>query len=112
MARSSFLPLELFLGLQLMTLGKLYTEKEITVMHACGPSKAVLVAAMILAVYRRGGGGQRDAGQPGRLAIRDEVLAGGESQPGIAAAGPGPVQQASDGSAVLFIENVNGKALP
>ena len=44
------LPLSLFLGL-LMTLGKLYTESEITVMHACGLSKAVLVkAAMILAL--------------------------------------------------------------
>lgn len=33
------LPLSLFLGL-LMTLGKLYTESEITVMHACGLSKS------------------------------------------------------------------------
>ncbi len=40
------LPLSLFLGL-LMTLGKLYTESEITVMHACGLSKAVLVKAAI-----------------------------------------------------------------
>ena len=56
------LPLSLFLGL-LMTLGKLYTESEITVMHACGLSKAVLIkAAMILAVQSRGGGGQRDVG--------------------------------------------------
>lgn len=40
-----------FLGL-LMTLGKLYTESEITVMHACGLSKAVLVkAAMVLALF-------------------------------------------------------------
>lgn len=45
------LPLSLFLGL-LMTLGKLYTESEITVMHACGLSKAVLVkAAMVLALF-------------------------------------------------------------
>lgn len=43
--------LSLFFGL-LMTLGKLYTESEITVMHACGLSKAVLVkAAMIFAVF-------------------------------------------------------------
>ncbi|PVF12989.1 LPS export ABC transporter permease LptF, partial [Yersinia pestis] len=32
------LPLSLFLGL-LMTLGKLYTESEITVMNACGMGK-------------------------------------------------------------------------
>ena len=45
------LPLSLFLGL-LMTLGKLYTESEITVMHACGLSKAVLIkAAMILTLF-------------------------------------------------------------
>lgn len=45
------LPLSLFLGL-LMTLGKLYTESEITVMHACGLSKSVLVkAAMITALF-------------------------------------------------------------
>ncbi|MGC8401056.1 LptF/LptG family permease [Enterobacter mori] len=34
------LPLSLFLGL-LMTLGKLYTESEITVMHACGKQSRV-----------------------------------------------------------------------
>lgn len=43
------LPLSLFLGL-LMTLGKLYTESEIVVMHACGLGKGVLIkTAMILA---------------------------------------------------------------
>ena len=36
----------------LMTPGKLYTESEITVMHACALSKAVLVkAAMVLALF-------------------------------------------------------------
>ncbi len=45
------LPLSLFLAI-LMTLGRLYTESEITVMHACGLSKAVLVkAAMILMLF-------------------------------------------------------------
>lgn len=41
------LPLSLFLGL-LMTLGRLYTESEITVMHACGLGKhTLIIAAMI-----------------------------------------------------------------
>jgi lipopolysaccharide export system permease protein len=65
------LPLSLFLGL-LMTLGKLYTESEITVMHACGLSKAVLVkAAMILALFTGAVAAVNVmwAG-PGRLAIR------------------------------------------
>lgn len=45
------LPLSLFLGL-LMTYSKLYTESEITVMHACGLGNNVLVkAAMILAFF-------------------------------------------------------------
>ena len=45
------LPLSLFLGL-LMTLGRLYTESEITVMHACGLGKRTLIiAAMILALF-------------------------------------------------------------
>lgn len=53
------LPLSLFLGL-LMTLGKLYTESEITVMHACGLSKAVLIkAAMILALFTGAIAGQQ-----------------------------------------------------
>ncbi|STD23294.1 lipopolysaccharide ABC transporter permease LptF [Enterobacter asburiae] len=73
------LPLSLFLGL-LMTLGKLYTESEITVMHACGLSKAVLVkAAMILALFTgivRGGecdvGGSHVFPSSGRSAGRSE----------------------------------------
>lgn len=44
------LPLSLFLGV-LMTFSKLYTESEITVMHACGLGKRVLVvSALILAL--------------------------------------------------------------
>ena len=41
------LPLSLFLGL-LMTLGRLYTESEITVMHACGCGVKLLRSATIV----------------------------------------------------------------
>ena len=41
------LPLSLFLGL-LMTLGRLYTESEITVMHACGLGKRTLIIAAMI----------------------------------------------------------------
>ncbi len=45
------LPLSLFLGL-LMTYSKLYINSEITVMHACGLGKRVLViTALILALF-------------------------------------------------------------
>ena len=79
------LPLSLFLGL-LMTLGKLYTESEITVMHAVN----VMWAG------------------PWSSRHQDEVLAEAKANPGMAALAQGQFQQASDGSAVLFIENVNG----
>lgn len=41
------LPLSLFLGL-LITLSRMYTESEITVMHACGLSKSILLRATLL----------------------------------------------------------------
>ncbi|MRS15374.1 LPS export ABC transporter permease LptF [Enterobacteriaceae bacterium RIT691] len=103
------LPLSLFLGL-LMTLGKLYTESEITVMHACGLSKAVLVkAAMILALFTGivAAVNVMWAG-PWSSRHQDEVLAEAKANPGMAALAQGQFQQASDGNSVLFIEGVNG----
>jgi len=103
------LPLSLFLGL-LMTLGKLYTESEITVMHACGLSKAVLVkAAMILALFT----GVVAAVNvmwvgPWSSLHQDEVLAEAKANPGMAALAQGQFQQATDGNSVLFIESVAG----
>ena len=103
------LPLSLFLGL-LMTLGKLYTESEITVMHACGLSKAVLIkAAMILALFT-GAVAAVNVMWAGPWSSRhqDEVLAEAKANPGMAALAQGQFQQASDGNAVMFIESVNG----
>ncbi|MDU6924651.1 LPS export ABC transporter permease LptF [Franconibacter helveticus 513] len=103
------LPLSLFLAL-LMTLGRLYTESEITVMHACGLSKAVLVkAAMILALFTGiiAAVNVMWAG-PWSSRHQDEVLAEAKANPGMAALAQGQFQQATDGNAVLFIESVNG----
>lgn len=103
------LPLSLFLGL-LMTLGKLYTESEITVMHACGLSKAVLVkAAMILAVFTAivAAVNVMWAG-PWSSRHQDEVLAEAKANHGMAALAQGQFQQATNGSSVLFIESVDG----
>lgn len=47
-------------------------------------------------------------GRPRSSRHRDEVLAEAKANPGMAALAQGQFQQASDGSAVLFIENVNG----
>ncbi|HED1307280.1 TPA: LPS export ABC transporter permease LptF [Kluyvera ascorbata] len=103
------LPLSLFLGL-LMTLAKLYTESEITVMHACGLSKAVLVkAAMVLALFTGivAAVNVMWAG-PWSSRHQDEVLAEAKANPGMAALAQGQFQQSTDGNAVLFIEGVNG----
>ena len=103
------LPLSLFLGL-LMTLGKLYTDSEITVMHSCGLSKAVLVkAAMILALFTGivAAVNVMWAG-PWSARHQDEVLAEAKANPGMAALAQGQFQQATDGSSVLFIESVDG----
>ncbi len=91
------LPLSLFLGL-LMTLGKLYTESEITVMHACGLSRGVLVkAAMILALFT-GAIAAVNVMWAGPWSSRhqDQVLADAKSQPRHGRAGAGAVP-ASDG---------------
>ena len=103
------LPLSLFLGL-LMTLGKLYTESEITVMHACGLSKAVLVkAAMVLALFTGivAAVNVMWAG-PWSSRHQDEELAEAKANPGMAALAQGQFQQSTDGNSVLFIEGVNG----
>ncbi|MFV0265065.1 MAG: LPS export ABC transporter permease LptF [Kluyvera sp.] len=103
------LPLSLFLGL-LMTLGKLYTESEITVMHACGLSKAVLIkAAMVLALFT-GIVAAVNVMWVGPWSSRhqDEVLAEAKANPGMAALAQGQFQQSTDGNSVLFIEGVNG----
>ncbi|WP_039055607.1 LPS export ABC transporter permease LptF [Enterobacter sp. Bisph1] len=104
------LPLSLFLGL-LMTLGKLYTESEITVMHACGLSRGVLVkAALILAMFT-GALASANVMWAGPWSSRhqDQVLADAKANPGMAALAQGQFQQASDGNSVLFIEGVEGK---
>ncbi|WLI75103.1 LPS export ABC transporter permease LptF [Kosakonia sp. H02] len=103
------LPLSLFLGL-LMTLGKLYTESEITVMHACGLSRAVLVkAALILALFTGivAAVNVMWAG-PWSSRHQDQVLADAKANPGLAALAQGQFQQATDGNSVLFIEGVEG----
>ncbi len=105
------LPLSLFLGL-LMTLGQLYTESEITVMHACGLSKAVLIkAAMILALFT-GVVAMVNSMWLGPWSSRhqDEVLAEAKANPGMAALAQGQFKQATDGNSVLFIESVDGSS--
>ncbi|RWR01457.1 lipopolysaccharide ABC transporter permease [[Pantoea] beijingensis] len=103
------LPLSLFLAI-LMTLGRLYTESEITVMHACGLSKAVLVkAAMILMLLTAAVAAVNVIWLgPWSARYQSEVTQNAKANPGAAALAAGQFQQSGDGNSVLFIENVKG----
>ncbi|KGD84273.1 lipopolysaccharide export system permease protein [Pantoea sp. PNA 14-12] len=103
------LPLSLFLAI-LMTLGRLYTESEITVMHACGLSKAVLVkAAMILMLFTSIVAAINVIWLgPWSSRYQDQVTQNAKANPGAAAMAAGQFQTSSDGNNVLFVEDVKG----
>ncbi|CNJ00731.1 LPS export ABC transporter permease LptF [Yersinia rohdei] len=104
------LPLSLFLGL-LMTLGKLYTESEITVMHACGMGKkSLIIAALILAVATSALAAVNTIWLgPWSSKHQDEVLNDARANPSLAALAGGQFKSSNDGSSALFIGNVSGK---
>ena len=103
------LPLSLFLGI-LMTLGRLYTESEITVMHACGLGKGVLVkAAMVLMLFTSVVAAINVVWLgPWSSRYQSQVTQNAKANPGAAALAAGQFQQSSDGNSVLFIEDVKG----
>lgn len=103
------LPLSLFLAI-LMTLGRLYTESEITVMHACGLSKAVLVkAAMVLMLLTSVVAAVNVIWLgPWSSRYQEQVTQNAKANPGAAAMAAGKFQTSSDGNTVLFVEDVKG----
>ncbi len=104
------LPLSLFLGL-LMTLGKLYTDSEITVMHACGLGKrSLIVAAMSLALFTSVFAGINSFWVgPWSSKHQDEVMAEAKANPSMAAMVAGQFTPSQDGGSVLFVGSVRGK---
>ncbi|CNJ11938.1 LPS export ABC transporter permease LptF [Yersinia aldovae] len=104
------LPLSLFLGL-LMTLGKLYTESEITVMHACGMGKkSLIMAALVLAIVTSALAAVNTIWLgPWSSKHQDDVLNDARANPSLAALAGGQFKSSTDGNAALFIGNVNGK---
>lgn len=103
------LPLSLFLGI-LMTYSKLYTNSEITVMHACGVGKSTLLnAALILSIFT----GLVAAANviwfsPWSQVYQNKVLAEAKANPGVAALVEGQFQKSPDNNFVLFVGNVAG----
>lgn len=103
------LPLSLFLGL-LMTYSKLYTESEITVMHACGLGNNVLIkAAMILAFFTATVAAVNVVWLiPWSSQYQEQVLAEVKANPGVTAMVGGQFKTSTDGSMVLYLGDVNG----
>ncbi len=103
------LPLSLFLAI-LMTYGKLYTESEITVMHACGfGKKGLLFAGMLLAIFTSIlAAGNSFIFKPWSAKQQDVVMAEAKANPSMAGLVEGQFQPSQDGNMVLFIGNVKG----
>ncbi|NIG62818.1 MAG: LPS export ABC transporter permease LptF [Serratia symbiotica] len=103
------LPLSLFLGL-LMTFGRLYTESEITVMHACGVRKfTLIIAAMILAIFTSTVAAVNVFwANPIASSYQDVIVSEAKANPSIAGLVKGQFKPSQNGNAVLFIGNVNG----
>ncbi|MCD1125220.1 LPS export ABC transporter permease LptF [Jinshanibacter sp. LJY008] len=103
------LPLSLFLGI-LMTFSKLYSESEITVMHACGLSKNVLlIAALALSILTGAIAGINSAWLGPLSAVNQErIIADAKANPSLGALVEGQFQSSQDGNAVLFVGKVEG----
>ncbi|UVK76739.1 MAG: lipopolysaccharide transport system protein LptF [Sodalis sp. Ffu] len=104
------LPLSLFLGL-LMTLSHLYTESEITVMHACGLGKNVLIRATLVlslvtallevinVIWL----------SPWSSRHQDQLLSEAKANPNIVAIVEGQFKSTKNGNTVLFVSNIKEK---
>jgi len=103
------LPLSLFLAI-LMTLGKLYTDSEIAVMHACGLGKSVLVKAALVLMLITSAVAAVNVIWAGPWSARyqDQIMQNAQANPGSAALAAGQFRPSSDGSFVLFIDNARG----
>lgn len=103
------LPLSLFLAI-LMTLGKLYTESEITVMHACGLGKSVLIKAALVLMLITSALAAFNVIWAGPWSARyqAEIVQNAKANPSSVALAAGQFRPSGDGAFVLFIDNVKG----
>lgn len=104
------LPLSLFLGL-LMTLSRMYTESEITVMHACGLGKSILIrAALLLSLITAILAAANVVWlSPWSSRHQDLVMAEAKANPSMAALVEGQFKPVENGNSVLFVGNVKDK---
>ncbi|MGP1923596.1 MAG: LPS export ABC transporter permease LptF [Arsenophonus sp. NEOnobi-MAG3] len=106
------LPLSLFLGL-LMTYSKLYIDSEITVMHACGLGKRVLlIAALILGLFTALIAAVNVAWiLPWSAKYQKQALADAKSNPSLVSMSmvEGQFKTTKDQYIVLYISDIKGK---
>jgi len=104
------LPLSLFLGL-LITYGRMYTEREITVMHACGFSQnSLILVALILAMGTAALAAINTLWfMPWSVTYQGKILNDFRANPTLAALIEGQFQSSMDGKTVLFVGAVDGK---
>ncbi|OBX07435.1 lipopolysaccharide ABC transporter permease [Gallibacterium salpingitidis] len=106
------LPLSLFLAL-LLTLGRLYSESEVTVMQACGVGPETLIkVGLLLSILTAGVAAYNSLYlTPWALKKQVEVVENAKANPSASAITPGQFISSSKGDFVLFVEKVKGDEL-
>ncbi|KGQ31535.1 lipopolysaccharide ABC transporter permease [Gallibacterium genomosp. 2] len=106
------LPLSLFLAL-LLTLGRLYSESEITVMQACGigPNALVKVGLILSIVTAVIAAYNSLYLTPWALKKQVEVVENAKANPSASAITPGQFISSNNGNFVLFVDKVKGNQL-
>lgn len=106
------LPLSLFLAL-LLTLGRLYSESEVTVMQACGVGPETLIkVGLLLSILTAAVAAYNSLYlTPWALKKQVEVVENAKANPSASAITPGQFISSSKGDFVLFVEKVKGDEL-
>ena len=106
------LPLSLFLAL-LLTLGRLYSESEITVMQACGIGPNALVrVGLILSIVTAAIAAYNSLYlTPWALKKQVEVVENAKANPSASAITPGQFISSNNGKFVLFVDKMKGDQL-
>jgi len=106
------LPLSLFLAL-LLTLGRLYSESEITVMQACGIGPNALVkVGLILSIVTAAIAAYNSLYlTPWALKKQVEAVENAKANPSASAITPGQFISSNNGNFVLFVDKVKGDQL-
>lgn len=106
------LPLSLFVAL-LMTLGRLYSESEITAMRACGVGQRVLIrVTLILSLFTASLAAFNSLWlSPWAIQTRIDLLEDAKANPGMGILAAGQFISAKRGEFVLFVDRVKNNRI-